>query len=125
MPISWRVADGLVWLESEGLVPFEEWRAAVDAALKHPDYRPGMGVLHDWRGLHEPPEAADIRSRAEYGAKLGRIRWALVVSSDVGYGMGRMAEILTETPLIELRAFKDIAEAEAWARGHGERSPVG
>jgi hypothetical protein len=119
MPISWRICEGFVRLESEGLVPFEEWRAAVDAALKHPNYRPGMGVLHDWRGLREPPEAADIRARADYGAQLGRIRWAVVVSSEVGYGMGRMAEILTGDPLIELRVFRDIGEAEAWIKGGG------
>jgi len=117
MPISWRIADGLVWLESDGNVPFEEWRAAVEAALAHPDYRPGMGVVHDWRSLKWAPSTNEIGARARYGATLGPIRWALVVPNDVGYGMGRMAEILTDEPPIQLRTFRDIKDAEAWVRG--------
>lgn len=116
MPISWRISDGLVRLESHGDVAFDEWKAAVDAALAHPDHRPGMGVLHDWRGMRTSPSTAEIEARARYGAGLGPIRWALVVPSDVGYGMGRMAEILTERPPIELRTFRDLGEAEAWLR---------
>jgi len=123
MPISWRISEGLVRITSIGEVPFEDWRAAVDAALSDPDYRPGMGVVHDWRGLQETPSAPEIRARGEYGAKLRAMRWALVVQSDAAYGMGRMSEVLAavlaEPPPIELRVFRSKVEAVAWARGEG------
>jgi hypothetical protein len=119
MPISWRVCEGFVRLESDGEVAFTEWRAAVDAALAHPDYRPGMGILHDWRRLRGAPSPEEIWRRADHGAQLGPIRWALVAPTTVAYGMGRMAEFLTEELAIELRVFRDIAEAEAWVRGEG------
>ena len=121
MPISWRISDGVVRITSIGEVPFEDWRAAVDAALSDANYRPGMGVVHDWRGLHETPSVQEIRARGEYGARLRATRWALVVQNDEAYGMGRMAEvfaeILTEPPPVELRVFRSRVEAVAWARG--------
>lgn len=117
MPVSWRISHGLIWLESDEAATFEEWQSAIEAALAHPDHRPGMGVIHDWRRLRAAPSTDEIRARARYGATLGPIRWALVVPGDASYGMGRMAEILTEQHAIELRTFRDLAEAEAWARG--------
>jgi len=40
-----------------------------------------------------------------------------VVEGPAGYGMGRMAEILTDETPVDLRVFRDVAAAEAWARG--------
>lgn len=117
MPVTWRITDGLLWLESDGDASFDEWREAVEAALRHPDHRPGMGVLHDWRGLRAAPSAEELHPRASYAKRLGPRRWAVVVEGQAGYGMGRMAEILTEPMPVELRVFQDIREAEAWARG--------
>lgn len=117
MPVSWRISDGLLWLESDGVASFEEWREAVEAALRHPDHRPGLGVVHDWRRLRVAPEAEQLHARASYAGRLGARRWAVVVDGRAGYGMGRMAEILTEPKPVELRVFQDIGEAEAWARG--------
>jgi hypothetical protein len=48
---------------------------------------------------------------------IGRARWGLVVSDPASYGMGRMAEALSEGTSIELRVWRDLAEAEAWVRG--------
>src|SRR5712692_10463338 len=45
MPVSWHISEGIVRLESSESVTFAEWKAAVDAALAHGDYGPGMGVL--------------------------------------------------------------------------------
>jgi hypothetical protein len=121
MPISWRIVDGVVFLKSIGSATFEEWRAAVEGFLAHPDHKPGMGVVHDWRGLGEAPLPSDIRTRADYvkrhASSLARPRWALVVTEGVNYGMGRMAEGLVDGSSVELRAFRDLAEAEAWVRG--------
>jgi hypothetical protein len=42
MPVSWRISQRVVFLESTGKPTFAEWRAAVDAFLADPDYAPGM-----------------------------------------------------------------------------------
>jgi len=125
MPISWRISDGLVRITSIGEVYFGEWRAAVDAALSDAHYRPGMGVVHDWRGLHEAPSAQEIHARAEYGARLRAMRWALVVQNEKAYGTGRLAEllvgILAEPPSVELRVFHSRVEAAVWASSRDRR----
>jgi hypothetical protein len=123
MPIAWRIADGIVHLESIGSSTFAEWCDAIDQFLAHPDYRSGMGVLHDWRRLTSAPPTTEVRARADHlvkhAARFGRMRWALVVgSADVSYGMARMAEALVHAPSqIEVRAFRDPGDAEAWVRG--------
>lgn len=120
MPVLWRIENDLVRIESSEPSAFEEWRAAVEGFLAHPDYRPGMGAVHDWRGHRNGLPASEIRVRSHYlvrnAAAFGRMRWALVAPADVAYGMGRMAETLTAAPLLELRAFRDMVEAEAWVR---------
>ncbi len=41
----------------------------------------------------------------------------MVVASQAQYGMGRMAEALTENGRsVEFRVFTDLAQAEAWLR---------
>jgi hypothetical protein len=120
MSVSWRIADGLVWLESDEAATFEEWRGALEAALADPEFRAGMGVLHDWRRHRGVMPSAEVLKRSEYlarnAARFQRIRWAVVVASNAGFGLGRMAEVLTE-PGAALRVFRDPVEAEAWARG--------
>jgi len=102
-------------------VTFEEWHAAIVGFLGHPDYRPGMGVLHDWRALLEAPQPLDVRRRADYlerhVASFRFTRWALVVSRSATYGMGRIEQTLLNGSPVEIRIFRDLAEAEAWARG--------
>ena len=123
MPVSWQIVDGLVHLESDEAATFEEWRDAVDAALADPAWRPGMGILHDWRKHRTSLPSAEVAKRSAYlahnAARFGQTRWALLVDSSASFGMGRMAETLTGAGT-RLRVFRDPVEAEAWARGHEE-----
>jgi hypothetical protein len=118
--VVWRIENDVVWIESSDPSEFEEWRAAVEAFLAHPDYKPGMGAVHDWRGHRNGLPTREIRFRSHYlvrnAAAFGRMRWALVAPADVGYGMGRMAETLTAAPSLELRTFREMGEAEVWVR---------
>jgi len=118
MPVSWRIADGLVRLESSETATFDEWRGAVDAALADPAFRPGMGVVHDWRKQQAALSTEEVRKRASYAehlAELGVTRWAILVARNADYGMGRVGQAITDG--VQLRAFRDQVEAEAWARG--------
>jgi hypothetical protein len=120
MPVSWRISEAIVRLESSEPVTFAEWKAAVDAALASTGYRPDMGVLHDQRRLRDAPSTEEGKTRAAYVAALGIRRWAVLAGNDVQYGMARLADALSSGTSTEIRAFRDPAEAEAWAREGGE-----
>jgi hypothetical protein len=122
MPVMWTIARGVVLLESQSEVTFGEWRAAVDEFNRHPDYRPGMGVIHDWRKRTTLVTADDARARARYLERLvpalGTTRWAAIVEREADFGLARMVEILLDgVSGIDYRVFRDPVEAEAWARG--------
>ena len=123
LPISWRIFEGIVYLESDEATTFEEWRDAVGAAISDPAFRPGMGIIHDWRKHATALSSAEVTRRSAYlaqnAARFGRTRWALLVDNSAGYGMGRMKEALTGSGT-ELRVFRDPVDAEAWARGQGD-----
>src|SRR5258708_10821700 len=78
MPVSWRISDGLVFLESDDPVTFGEWQAAIDAALANKDYRPGMGVLHDQRRLKRAPSIEEGKARVNFVVGRGIRRWAVL-----------------------------------------------
>ena len=125
MPVSWTITDGIVRLESDGASTLDEWRATVDAFRRHPDYRPGMGVINDWRKRMVSITARDAQARAsylvQYAAAFGPTRWAVVVAREVDFGMGQVEKALLEgAPNITLRVFRDTTEAERWARGQAE-----
>jgi hypothetical protein len=130
MPVSWRISKGVVFLESEQQATLEEWTSAVDSSLSSHDYRPGMGVVQDWRSAKGLPAAKVIRLRIDVlvprararGVKrwaivvAGDARWELVVTGDAYRGADRAPEPLAGRGSVEFRLFKELAEAEAWVR---------
>jgi len=120
MPVSWRISEGIVRIESSESVTFAEWKAAVDAALASSDYRLGLNVLHDQRRLKDAPSAEEGKARAAYVVARGIRRWAVLVGSDVQYGMARLGDAHSSGTSTEIQAFRDPAEAEAWARGDAQ-----
>jgi hypothetical protein len=130
MPVSWRVSQEVVFLEGNGQATLDEWMSAVDGSLASGDYRPGMGVVQDWRRTKAIPGAKVIRLRidvlVERASARGVRRWAIVVAGDARWdlvvtgdaygGRGQADESLTRRSSVEFRVFKDRAAAEAWVR---------
>jgi hypothetical protein len=116
--VTWRIADGLVWLETTGKAVFEDFRAALENVRADAAYRAGMGIVHDWRNLTESPSRAEIEARARYAKTFTRVhtKWAVVATTDATYGMSRMGEVLSYPAAVELATFRDVAKAEAWIR---------
>jgi hypothetical protein len=91
----------------------------IDAILADPDFRPGFGVLSDWRlGLILATDAyiegfLDLLKAAE---QRGVRKWATVVdpSSLAAYGVGRKAETQSELQGLTYRVFRDYDQALAW-----------
>jgi hypothetical protein len=79
-----------------------------------------MGFVHDLRRSTRIPLTGEAEARAYYAVGQMRAhairRWALVFKSDAVIERVQLAQTLSEKA-VEIRAFRDQAEAEAWARG--------
>src|SRR5258708_16253562 len=95
MPVSWRISEEIVWLESAEPVTFEEWKAAIDGALASKGYRPGMGILHDQRQLKRGPSIEEGRARVSFVASRGIRKWAVLADSPDRYRMGLVGHALS------------------------------
>jgi hypothetical protein len=94
----------------------------LDAILRHPDFRPGMGFVWDarnavFRGLSsEAIRQFALRASIRIEAR-GRGRSAIVVSEELGYGIARMAHGHSGDMQVEQGIFQDFDEAMRWASG--------
>ena len=130
MPVSWRISQGVVFLESDRQVTLDEWTSAVSSSLASDGYRPGMGVVQDWRKTRGNPVAKIVRLRVDVLVAPARARgvnrWAIVVAGEARWEIVvtgdacRDADGTAARPgghgSVEFRVFKDLAAAEAWAR---------
>jgi hypothetical protein len=78
--------------------------------------------LIDARGYHPDFSAAEVRSIVDRLRRLGKMSrlgaTAVVVDSDVGFGMVRMLEIMVED-VCAIRPFRNQEEAELWLASFG------
>jgi hypothetical protein len=108
--------DRIVYLEG-GDPSFEEWKQTLLTLFADADYEKGFNFLSDRRSIEEPRTAAYIKAAVRFLIdqvdQVGSCKWASVVSTTVAYGMGRMAQILSENTL-EVQVFTDIESARKW-----------
>ncbi len=99
----------------------EVWKQTLLALFADPDFEAGFNFLSDRRRSEEPRSPDFIRAAlaflGSHADKMGRYKWATVVSTTVAYGMGRMAQILSERTNVEVEVFTDIDEARRWLSG--------
>ena len=95
----------------------DEDRACV-ARARDPLVHPGIPVLVDCREV-EPPDAvetvrylADCVAHIAHELQCGPV--AILVNSDVAYGMARMYMALTELTHPDTEVFRDLQGAESW-----------
>lgn len=121
MPVSHHIRpDGILVVERWGSPSASEEDAGIQARLLDEEVVPGMRVLVDSRRvwpadtsgvvIHLAGIARATATHLECGAV------ALVVSSDVGYGMARMYMALTELKHPSTNVFRDYEEALTWLR---------
>ena len=120
MPVSWRIAGRYVLVDSTDAPTLRDWKDAVDAALADPGFEKGMPLVHDTRRMTRVPMPEEARERVAFlidrSRKWGIARWAVVVSGTASYGMGRMAQFLSESSRgIEFSVFRELDEAVKWA----------
>jgi hypothetical protein len=121
MDISVEITGNTARVTLSGTFAIDRWKDAYDQTLTHPDFRPGMNTLWDFRGavdihllstqdLHAV--AAEVVERVD---KRGAGRSALVMNRDVDFGMARMYEMMMDgMTALTVRVFRDMHEAESW-----------
>jgi len=99
-----------------GRVTLAEAMANQERLSKEPDFDPSYSQLMDvTRADLASLTANDIRTIAERNVFSPESRRAIVVSSNLGYGFGRMFETLREIAGEKgVRIFRDLDEAVDW-----------
>lgn len=97
------------------------------ATVSSPHFRDEMHVLIDYRRARfADMSSADVRRQAAHlaknGRKIGSHRAALVMGSQVDYGIMRQLEAMVDdrVPYV-IQAFLDISEARAWLTADAAR----
>lgn len=104
-----------------GEFTFEDMRAAISGVAHDPEFKPGFNVLSDHTEIGRAitiPESRELLAlmRSLAGSFAGS-RWAIVTRRLDSYGMLRMISAHAESVPIEIQAFREFAEAEAWLAG--------
>jgi hypothetical protein len=125
MPVTYRIdpEERLVHLTMAGASSFDEWEAAMLAALADPSYRPGFGFLIDRRGADiTTPDFVRrvVAFNLEHRVELGGGRRAVVVGSVSDFGMGRMYATLSEMGGVTAATFLSHEQARRWLLGAPE-----
>ena len=98
---------------------FQQWEAAFADMVAARACEPWRTFLIDRRNA-TPPTSEFVRmmvyALTAQPAVNGETRVAVVVGSDTGFGMGRMAQLTTEanSSAISMRVFWTYEEAERW-----------
>lgn len=101
----------------------DEACATLRAMVALPDFKKSMPSIWDLRYtelMHI--NGQDIATLSKVAVELererGAAKTAIVVGSDLSYGLGRMFELLNGTYHLEARVFRDMPSAEYWVHNN-------
>jgi len=130
LPITYHIDSdaGIVQVVVQGSLVLEEMLATIAAVAEDPLFQKGLHVLSDHRTIAAPATTDQvmglIQQARKFQEKLGGTRWAIVVSSDLSFGMMRMLSAFAEPIPLRVEVFREYEEALAWLRDAGS-TPVG
>lgn len=120
VPVSYRLdpAAGIVRVEVSGRPGFDEETGIYRLFRRDPAYRPGMPILVDDRGREAAADLAEVRALGDVvrhsPANLTGIRCALLVASDLQYGMSRVWAARVAPSGLVVEVFRSELEALDW-----------
>jgi hypothetical protein len=126
MEFTYRIekSEKIVYLEGD-VSNFKQWKQTLLTLFADSNYERGFNFLSDRRLIEKPRSTEFIRSQIsflkEYTEQIEGCKWATVVSSTAAFGMGRMAQILSEDIPAEMQVFTDMDEARQWLTGARRR----
>ena len=123
MPITHRIdrEAGIIFVERSGTIESQDEDEALRRRLSDPDYRPGLGMLVDCTGM-DPADSTEVicylaDQTAHMAARLRCGPLAILVKTDVQYGMARMYQLMTDHLHRDTLVFRDREQALAWLQG--------
>lgn len=126
MPIDYMIdaEAGMVTVTARGPVSQADDLGCFRALLADRDFTPGLKLLLDYRERESVASTDEARELVDEMGRLGKqfgdSRFALVVSSDLAYGMGRMVSSLAERSFPPVAVFRDLEAARSWLDLPGE-----
>ncbi len=104
----------------EGDYTTQDLRDLLVAVISDPRSMPGMSTLMDIRRSEATRTNEELVSLVDFlGSKRDRavpLRYAVVTTDDLRFGLSRMISVYVERYSVDLRAFRDIESAELWLR---------
>jgi hypothetical protein len=119
MPVTYELHRPTIVVSLNGVYETSEVRAAILAAIADPRAAGATGLLFDVRHSASIAgrTATEVRAMADFIAanaeRFGR-RIALVAGSDAAFGLMRLGAVTVEQKGVDVRVFRDIADAEGW-----------
>ncbi len=117
MPVSYRIdrERRIVFTEASGVLTDSDVIELQRRLRDDPEFEPDFRQLADCRAIEEvgmtSQSVGEASSRSPFSQ--GSLR-AIVVSSDVAFGMARMLENLRHEARDEVRVFREAEEARRW-----------
>ncbi|MCA9441716.1 MAG: STAS/SEC14 domain-containing protein [Candidatus Omnitrophica bacterium] len=110
---------GIVYLQMDDPFDVNKGKELIDKMLDHPDFRKGMSTLWDIRGVDAASVTREhMREMRMFNLgreeKRGYGRMAILVDSDINFGLSRMYHVVGDLPHIEMSVFRELNEAEQW-----------
>ncbi len=120
MPVELKIdpKTGLAVATGTGTLGLLDAQKSVRALWEHPDW-PGERAVWDFRGARLDFSTVDVREAAQF--VLGNQppkppqRVAFVTAHDMDFGLVRMFEVFREHPATEVKVFRELEPAIAWA----------
>ena len=107
-------------IKTEGKAEVKGFQAFLNDIFNHPDWSPGKAVLLDHTELilsffHTDEVRSVSKIVVDNSEKIGKGKWAFIISGNFAYGMARMWQIITEERApMEINIFKDREGALGW-----------
>lgn len=119
MSISYKITDQLLIIETADNFKASDLNNTFDRIFADPRFKSGLKILvHDLDSKFIP-STQDIETgtkRMESIMKKFDAKMAIVVSSEVNYGMGRMFEALSDSRNMKVKVFRDVENAGEWLK---------
>lgn len=120
MGLSYSFDEEMLRIVGEGKYTAEELKDLIGAAMADPRTAPGMPTLMDFRSSEAARTTEELVSVVDFfGSQRDPavpLRCAVVATTDLRFGLSRMAAVYVERYGVDLRVFRDIESAEFWLR---------
>lgn len=110
--------ENLIRLTCSGDISIDEVIDHMNRVHKDPDFRTGMNTIADLSGARLEMSFMEINCYKEFVQKIesvrGNCKWAFYAPHSATHEPDSLFNMVFESSLIDVRLFKDKAEAELW-----------